>query len=99
MNKRLNKLTIKVSVAADSFGDDHPLALCAEFLSSASDDLCDAQCEDPGSTERALALSAALQNVDNAQNQADRLGFPCSLRIEVCEFAARFNAWIEGLQA
>ena len=99
MNKRLNKLTIKVSVAADAFGDDHPLAMCAEFLSAASDDLCDASMEDSESMDRALALASALQNVDNAQSQAERLGFPCSLRIEVCEFTERFNRWIESLQA
>jgi hypothetical protein len=99
MNKRLNKLTIKVSIMADSFTDDHPLALCADFLSQASDDLCDASMEESGSMERALALSAALQNVDNAQNQSERTGFPASLRIEVCEFADRFNRWVESLQA
>ena len=99
MQKRLNQLTIKVSIAADSFGDDHPLAMAAEFLSAASDDLCDASIEDPGSTERAMALASALQNVDNAQNQSERMGFPFSLRIEVCAFVARFNAWIESLQA
>lgn len=99
MQKRLNKLTIKVSVMANSFGDDHPLALCAEFLSQASDDLCDAGIEEAGSMDRAMALSAALQNVDNAQNQSERLGFPASLRIEICAFTERFNAWIESLQA
>lgn len=99
MDKRLNKLTIRVSVLADRFDDDHPLALCAEFLSNASDDLCDASIFDRGSMDRALSLSAALQNLDNAFNQALRAGVPASIRIEVCEFADRFNRWIESLQA
>lgn len=99
MNKRLNHLTVRVSVLAANVGDDHPLAMASEFLSAASDDLCDANMHDTGSADRALALASALQNVTNVEIQSERLGFPASLRIEINEFAQRFEAWIESLQA